>query len=87
MTRDEVIKALECCIVSEIEWHCPEECPRFSKFSGEPCEAALMREALALLKEKHRCSDCAHQSRGLCARTGCPTRPDVWCDEWEARGK
>jgi hypothetical protein len=50
MTRDEVIKALECCIVSEIEWECPKECPRFSKSSGKPCEAALMCDALALLK-------------------------------------
>ena len=54
MTRDEVIKALECCIVSEIEWHCPTECPRYNESNSKPCEATLMSDALALLKEEPR---------------------------------
>ena len=85
MTRNEVIKAMECCTSGNIEncQICPVEAQ--SELPTHYCITVLLCEALALLKEKHRCSDCAHQSRGICARTGCPTRPDVWCDEWEAR--
>ena len=83
MTRDEVIKALSCCVLRD-----PDDRPRCGDCpypTGSACLNRLKADALALLKQKRRCSDCAHQSSGLCARTGCPTRPDVWCDEWEAR--
>lgn len=53
MTKDEVITALECCIVSKKEGACQEDCPRNNDPLAyrDTCEAALMRDAIALLKQ------------------------------------
>lgn len=51
--REKVIKELECCIYSEEECECPEDCPYSDGDMGE-CQAQVMRDALALLKEQNK---------------------------------
>ena len=57
MTRDEVIKALECCILRD-----PDDKPRCSTCpypSGSACGNRLKVDALKLLKAEPRGVDCA----------------------------
>ena len=49
--REKVIKELTCCIYSEEECECPEDCPYVDDDMSE-CQAKVMRDALALLKEQ-----------------------------------
>ena len=51
MDREKVIKELTCCIYSEEECECPEDCPYVDDDMSE-CQAKVMRDALELLKEQ-----------------------------------
>lgn len=63
MTRDEVIKALECCILRD-----PDDKPRCSDCpypSGSACANRLKVDALALLKAEHPdCKTAYHDAAG-----------------------
>ena len=51
--REKVIKGLECCIASDRECVCPEDCPyQEVDESDDICETLLKLDALAMLKEQ-----------------------------------
>ena len=57
---DRVVKELTCCIYSEEECECPNDCP-YSDGDMEECQATVMRDALELLNEQqHRIKILAH---------------------------
>ena len=97
MDREKVIKELTCCIYSEEECECPEECPYVDDDMSE-CQAKVMRDALALLKEQEavvRCKDCKHwyfadnripcEQENICGRNGIVVTPDWFCADGERK--
>ena len=63
---EKVIKELTCCIYSEEECECPEDCPFVDEDMNE-CQAKVMRDALELLKEQKKTMDLQHSAmRGSC---------------------
>lgn len=48
----QVIKALECCVISDNERECPDECPYYERCWGndDPLEYELKKDILELLK-------------------------------------
>lgn len=52
--RDKVLKALECCLISDNVRKCPDECPYYERCWDEdsPLEYELKKDALQLLKEQ-----------------------------------
>ena len=86
MTRDVVIKGLECVTDTTRKLKRCEECVyndgiHSGLYTCMPIRIVL--DALALLKAEHTCTDCRYQNEGVCTRSGLPTRPDVFCDGWE----
>lgn len=53
MDREKVIKELTCCIYSEEECECPEDCPYVDDDMSE-CQANVMRDALALIDTQYK---------------------------------
>ena len=94
MEREKVIKELTCCIYSEEEYECPEDCPYVDDDMSE-CQAKVMRDALALLKEQEAVEprvSCVEQRCGNCNKViemdGWKVCP--WCGKpilWEAVGR
>ena len=52
--REKVIKGLECCVISDEEGVCPDDCPYYSECWQDTIkvEKQLKKDALALLKAK-----------------------------------
>ena len=46
---DKTIKELRCCIQSEEECFCPDDCP-YNDGDASECQATVMRDALELLE-------------------------------------
>ena len=51
LNREKIIKELTCCIYSEEEYECPDDCPYADDDTSE-CQVNVMRDALSLLKEQ-----------------------------------
>lgn len=51
MTREQVIKGLECCKDSLLECECPEDCPYVSKCSSDGLRA-MLTDVYALIREQ-----------------------------------
>ena len=87
--REKVIKGLGCCIYSEEECECPEDCPYVDDDMSE-CQAKVMRDALELLKEQQEQLDELVPPKKwiICKACGHKLRNDwLWCPwcRWEIR--